>query len=75
MYVFVARVLFRQLNSCVDKLDEAKRAAQSPLGEAVLNHPEIKAMKGRLHGTMGKLKHRLRSLSPQKKLTAMERED
>jgi hypothetical protein len=54
-------------NNCVDKLEEARRAALSPLGVAVLNQPEIKTMRGRLYNTVGKLKYRLRSLSPQKK--------
>ncbi|KIN06972.1 hypothetical protein OIDMADRAFT_150218 [Oidiodendron maius Zn] len=54
------------------RLEEARRAARSPLGVAVLNQPEIKTMRGRLYKTVGKLRHRLRSLSPQKRLPGME---
>ena len=53
-------------NSCVEKLRDALCVARSPLGVAVLNQPEIKNMRVRLYGTVGRLKHRLRSLSPQK---------
>ncbi|TAQ85596.1 hypothetical protein B7494_g6083 [Chlorociboria aeruginascens] len=49
------------------KLEEAKRAACSALGISILNQPEIKTMRGRLYQTVGKLRHRLRSLSPHKR--------
>lgn len=66
MYVFFVKVILAFSNPCVDKLEEGRRAARSPLGKAVLNQPEIRTMRAQLYQTVGKLKHRLRSLSPQK---------
>jgi hypothetical protein len=73
MYVFFAKSSILTLtNSCVVKLEQARRAAHSPLGVAILSQPEIKTMRGRFSSTMGRLTHRLRSLSPQKRTPGME---
>ncbi|EPE27324.1 hypothetical protein GLAREA_03239 [Glarea lozoyensis ATCC 20868] len=56
------------------KLKEARRLARSPLGQEILDQPEIKTLRGRLYESVGRLKHRLRSLSPRKR-TRMTEDD
>jgi hypothetical protein len=73
MYVFLLGTTFSNVH--VDKLEAARYAARSPLGVAVLNQPEIKTTRGRLYNTVSKLRHRLRSLSPQKISSRMEGKD
>ncbi|XMA19744.1 hypothetical protein WAI453_012535 [Rhynchosporium graminicola] len=56
------------------KLRRLQLVADSPLGRAVLDQPEIRTMRQRIYGTAATLKHRLRSLSPSKRAVTRQRQ-
>ncbi|KAL3422275.1 hypothetical protein PVAG01_06431 [Phlyctema vagabunda] len=49
------------------KLRVGMNVAHSPAGVEILSQPKVKTLRGRLYETAGRLKHRMRSLSPQKR--------